>query len=57
VLRERDILGDDAFRKNLETELYGDRRHFASRIQVKVEVDLGAGLDEAPGIRRKNISI
>ena len=57
MLRECDIFRDDAFRKNFEAELNCNRGFFAARIEVKIEIDFRTGLDQTPGVRRKDISV
>src|SRR2546427_662441 len=57
MLRKRDILRHSAFRKDFETELNGDRCLFASRIEMQIEIDLRTGLDEPPGVRRKDVAV
>src|SRR6266850_3672175 len=57
MLRKRDILRHSAFRKNFETELNRDGCLFASGIEMQIEIDLRTGLDEPPGVRRKDVAV
>ena len=57
MLREGNVLGFDALRIELQPQRHLHRRLLAVRMQVDVEVDLGAGLDQASRIARENIRI
>src|SRR5262245_18470612 len=57
VLRERDVLWNNALREYAETELHGNGRLFASGIQVKIEIDFRTGFDQTSAVRWKDVSV
>jgi len=57
VLCESHILGDGAFRENLETKLHADRRFLALGVEMQVEVYFRSSPDQPSGVGREDVAI